>query len=352
MKEELIAEYVFPVNTSSETKYIVLNGGDTGTFKTGENAVAGVRPGSPIYAYNSGSSELQMNSLLEVFNSDTVKYSLSKIAFILNSTNPNHKIDLSISSSYGEKYTPSESEQQQIVKQFGTYTHESWFSFSNGLNRYQTINVGNTSRVNAIYIFYTIEHLHTFDETTWTYDDTNHWHKSTCEHVDEKLDIAQHEYDEGEVLSQYATKFTCICGYSYTEYNYDKVNDKVELPRTDSGKRNYSKIFYDGDKKAVELLIGNIEGALGNGIALGSTTVTLTPENGYEIDEIVVESEYQQMLGIVYGNKFTNVITNPSIKLESTDTGYKCSIKPIDKSKPVVITTSANPKRSPFESRV
>ena len=40
------------------------------------------------------------------------------------------------------------------------------------------------------------EHVHTFS-TEWSSDDTSHWHASTCEHTDEKSDVADHEWDDG-----------------------------------------------------------------------------------------------------------------------------------------------------------
>ena len=43
-------------------------------------------------------------------------------------------------------------------------------------------------------------HDHTF-ETTWTFNDTHHWHASTCEHSEEKKDYAEHVGTEDGVCN-------------------------------------------------------------------------------------------------------------------------------------------------------
>lgn len=46
-------------------------------------------------------------------------------------------------------------------------------------------------------------HVHTYWEA-WEYDELEHWHKASCEHSDEKGDLAPHSFnDKGE----------CVCGY-------------------------------------------------------------------------------------------------------------------------------------------
>lgn len=37
-----------------------------------------------------------------------------------------------------------------------------------------------------------LSHTHTFDLTTWTKDETGHWHAATCEHADQKQGFAAH----------------------------------------------------------------------------------------------------------------------------------------------------------------
>ena len=43
-------------------------------------------------------------------------------------------------------------------------------------------------------------HEHTFSET-WTSDENYHWHAATCEHVEQKADIAEHIWNEGEATT-------------------------------------------------------------------------------------------------------------------------------------------------------
>ena len=66
-------------------------------------------------------------------------------------------------------------------------------------------------------------HEHTFAED-WTSDATNHWHAASCEHTDEKSDVAAHSWNAGTVTTE-ATEaaagvktFTCtVCAATKTE---------------------------------------------------------------------------------------------------------------------------------------
>jgi hypothetical protein len=42
---------------------------------------------------------------------------------------------------------------------------------------------------------------HTYSEE-WSYDANNHWYAATCEHANERKDLAEHEWDEGVVIVQ------------------------------------------------------------------------------------------------------------------------------------------------------
>jgi len=48
----------------------------------------------------------------------------------------------------------------------------------------------------CVFMLSACSHEHTFAET-WTFNDTHHWHASTCEHSEEKKDYAEH-VDENE----------------------------------------------------------------------------------------------------------------------------------------------------------
>lgn len=48
------------------------------------------------------------------------------------------------------------------------------------------------------------EHVHTYSKE-WSYDNSCHWHKATCEHADEICDKAEHISDDGSITK----KATC-----------------------------------------------------------------------------------------------------------------------------------------------
>lgn len=50
------------------------------------------------------------------------------------------------------------------------------------------------------------KHEHTFDETKWVSDETQHWHPATCEHTTQKGSKANHEFEE--VAAEYVAP-TC-----------------------------------------------------------------------------------------------------------------------------------------------
>ena len=64
-------------------------------------------------------------------------------------------------------------------------------------------------------------HEHTFSED-WNYNETHHWHESTCEHKGFVSDFSEHTFDEGKKNGN-ITVYTCTaCGYNYT---VDKTGD-------------------------------------------------------------------------------------------------------------------------------
>ena len=65
------------------------------------------------------------------------------------------------------------------------------------------------------------KHQHTYDESTWSYNETKHWHPATCEHTDAKGSSADHTFEDVPAES---TTGTCdapgklvqkcsVCGY-------------------------------------------------------------------------------------------------------------------------------------------
>ena len=62
-------------------------------------------------------------------------------------------------------------------------------------------------------------HVHTFDRN-WSSDETNHWHKATCEHSDEVADKATHAFGNSETIKEATcseegvSEQVCkVCGY-------------------------------------------------------------------------------------------------------------------------------------------
>lgn len=65
-------------------------------------------------------------------------------------------------------------------------------------------------------------HAHTFGDE-WKYDNDNHWHAATCEHSDEVIDKAPHDFEEEVTKAPSAAEdgektLTCkVCGFQTTE---------------------------------------------------------------------------------------------------------------------------------------
>lgn len=64
-------------------------------------------------------------------------------------------------------------------------------------------------------------HEHTF-ATTWSKDETHHWHAATCGHDTEKSDYAEHSYTSetttpATCTTPGVTTYTCACGDTYTD---------------------------------------------------------------------------------------------------------------------------------------
>ena len=77
----------------------------------------------------------------------------------------------------------------------------------------------------------TSKHTHTFDETKWVSNETQHWHPATCEHTDAKGSAAAHTF----VLDESKTQEPATCDKAGKKYEkcsvcgYEKVTD---LPKS------------------------------------------------------------------------------------------------------------------------
>lgn len=82
-------------------------------------------------------------------------------------------------------------------------------------------------------------HEHTYS-TSWSYNEYDHWHEATCEHMSETSDFGPHVFNEGEVIAEPTVEnegemlFTCtVCGY--------KVSEAIaRLEKKDSGSETNS----------------------------------------------------------------------------------------------------------------
>lgn len=84
-------------------------------------------------------------------------------------------------------------------------------------------------------------HTHTFSEE-WSYDETNHWHAATCEHNEEKSELAEHRFGDWiervvptEYTDGWQERFCIECGYR-------EVND---VPRLEHVHRFSEEWTYD-----------------------------------------------------------------------------------------------------------
>ncbi len=93
-----------------------------------------------------------------------------------------------------------------------------------------------------IILSYSTPHTHTY-ETDWSYDDNTHFHKATCKHIDEKKDVAEHDFvNDVCSICKYENK---LVGVNFT-LNSDKksytvsaktneIKDNVVIPASYKG---------------------------------------------------------------------------------------------------------------------
>ena len=94
---------------------------------------------------------------------------------------------------------------------------------------------------------------HSF-ESTWTYNNTHHWKKSTCGHTDEKSEYAEHNVAGG----------VCVCGYASTVYTVSEEVWKV----------NFNLIRGQAQGGGVEG--ANVDGAIAHQLKAGSDLTEIT----------------------------------------------------------------------------
>ena len=70
------------------------------------------------------------------------------------------------------------------------------------------------------------QHVHTYS-STWSYNDTQHWHAATCEHTDEKIDVGNHDFDNWVVDKESTTTQT---GHKYRLCSVCKYKQEEIIP--------------------------------------------------------------------------------------------------------------------------
>ncbi len=115
------------------------------------------------------------------------------------------------------------------------------------------------------------KHVHTFDESKWANNETQHWHPATCEHTTQKGSAANHTFEE--VKEEYVEP-TCskpgkkvekctVCGYkketvltaSHDLQPVEHAQGEGEVKETiqKCSKDNYYEIDFAADDAAAEL---------------------------------------------------------------------------------------------------
>lgn len=137
-----------------------------------------------------------------------------------------------------------------IVTQQSTETSEGSRTF--------TCNTCGHTKIESIPMLDT--HEHTFSET-WSSNETHHWYSATCEHITEKMNYAEHNWNSGVVTTEPTTTskgvntFTCgICNRTKTEdipkleevhsHVYDQQNIDVQYIESEATCTEKAVYFY------------------------------------------------------------------------------------------------------------
>lgn len=71
-------------------------------------------------------------------------------------------------------------------------------------------------------------HEHTF-EKEWSYNETEHYHKATCEHSDERDAVSKHTFDNGTITKEPTETTKGVKTYKCTVCNFTKIEEIKEL---------------------------------------------------------------------------------------------------------------------------
>ena len=144
-------------------------------------------------------------------------------------------------------------------------------------------------------------HVHTFDESKWESDGTQHWHPATCEHTAQKGSKANHEFSEVAAESVAATcsaqgkkvEVCSVCGYKKETpidklpHTYQEVPAEYVEPTCSVPGKKVEVCSVCGDRKETPLTAEHdlqpYEYAQGEG-AVAATVQKCSRDNHYEID--------------------------------------------------------------------
>ena len=117
-------------------------------------------------------------------------------------------------------------------------------------------------------------HVHTFDETRWESNETQHWHPATCEHTTQKGSAASHTFEDFTDADHQNVEATCsvpgkkyqkcsVCGYikeitltaahDLQPVAHDKGEGEVTETISKCSKDDYYQIEFSAIDSAIEL---------------------------------------------------------------------------------------------------
>lgn len=70
----------------------------------------------------------------------------------------------------------------------------------------------------------TTQHTHTYDDSAWSSDQTNHWHAATCEHTSEQKDLAAHADANGDGVCDVCAYVMCAHTFEKSTWTTDATN--------------------------------------------------------------------------------------------------------------------------------
>ena len=96
-------------------------------------------------------------------------------------------------------------------------------------------------------------HEHTYDFSSWSYDEEEHWHPSTCGHDQYKYDLYKHEFNQIITPPTYEedgyTTYKCdVCGYSYVADYERRLEHKFSYYWLNDEHTHWKECFDEGYK--------------------------------------------------------------------------------------------------------